>query len=35
VITDGKDDGVQVIFIWQYERTVALCLLAVRVTALR
>jgi len=35
VFTDCTCDCVKVIFIWKYDRTVAVCLLTVRVTVLR
>ena len=35
VFTDGKCDCVMDIFIWQIDRTLAVCLLTVRVTVLR
>ena len=35
VFTDGTCDCVKEIFIWQIDRTVAVCLLTVRVTVIR
>ena len=34
MFTDGTCDTVKVIFIWEHDRTVAVCLLTVRVTVL-